>query len=93
MNLSRRSLQWVLLLTVTAGPFGRNVFAAAAEPVEDQPKLDPRLQTYFAAKERHANLLKQRLKFFVGNRNLFTPNEMAELFRISGDVIRQRGQT
>lgn len=43
-----------------------------------------------AAKERHANLLKQRLKFLVGNRNLFTPNEMAELFGISGDVIRRQ---
>lgn len=42
------------------------------------------------AKERHATLLKQRLKFLVGSRNLFTPNEMAELFGISGDVVRRQ---
>ncbi len=65
MNLSRRSLQCVLLLTLTAAPVGRSVFAAPAEPVEDQPKLDPRLQKYFAAKEQHAHRLVDQLKLAV----------------------------
>ena len=65
MNLSRRSLQCVLLLTLTAAPVGRSVFAAPAEPIEDQPKLDPRLQKYFAAKEKHARRLVDQLKLAV----------------------------
>ncbi len=65
MNLSRRSLQWVLLLTLTVAPVGRSVFAAPVEPAEDQPKLDPRLQKYFAAKEQHARRLVDQLKLAV----------------------------